>query len=197
MAAALAYESLPADARSAWLDALDVDAPTLEVPRVALFAPLLAVESDPARRERIEAQIAADPHARPAGYGEAQALHGVGADGTHACVLVAPLYLDFVQVLECRYTPGGGFVSARHDPLRHGGDLTPFCDVDGVTVEPTPLRVVIEELAHAVLAGRRRQQAAPPALASFAHLFGPDRDELEGDLPSLEADGEEPASNGA
>src|SRR5580704_8351970 len=97
MAAALAYESLPDDSRDAWLDALDADAPTLEVPRVALYAPLLAVESDPARRERIEERIATDPHARPAGYGEAQALCGVGADGTHACVIVAALYLDFVQ----------------------------------------------------------------------------------------------------
>jgi hypothetical protein len=202
MAAALAYESLPPEARDAWLDALDADAPTLDVPRVALFAPLLAVESDLGRRGRIEARIAADPHARPAGYGEAQALRGVADDGTHACVLVAALYLDFVQVLECRYTPGGGFLSVRHDPLRHAGDLTPVCDVDGVLVEPTPLRVVIEELAHAVLADRRRQQATPPALASFAHLFGPDLDELEEDLPELsaeglEADGEGPASGGA
>jgi hypothetical protein len=202
MAAALAYESLPPEARDAWLDALDADAPTLDVPRVALFAPLLAVESEPGRRERIEARIAADPHARPAGYGEAQALRGVADDGTHACVLVAALYLDFVQVLECRYTPSGGFLTVRHDPLRHAGDLTPVCDVDGVLVEPTPLRVVIEELAHAVLADRRRQQATPPALASFAHLFGPDLDELEEDLPelsadALEADGEGPASGGA
>jgi hypothetical protein len=185
MAAALAYESLPADARDAWLDALDADAPSVEVPRVALFAPLLAVESEPGRRARIEARIASDPHARPAGYGEAQALRGVAADGTHACVLVAALYLDFVQVLECRYTPSGGFVTVRHDPLRHSGDLTPFCDVDGVVVEPTPLRIVIEELAHAVLADRRRQQATPPALASFAHLFGPHVDEVE-DLDELD-----------
>ncbi len=186
MAAALAYESLPADSRDAWLDALDVDAPTLEVPRVALYAPLLAVESEPARRERIEARIASDPHARPAGYGEAQALRGVGADGTHACVIVAALYLDFVQVIACRYTPGGGFVTVRHDPLRHAGDLTLMGEVDGVTVEPTPLRVVIEELALAILADRRRNQATPPGLASFAHLFGPDLDDAEGDGPPSE-----------
>jgi hypothetical protein len=181
MAAALAYESLPPESRDAWLDALDADAPTLEVPQVALFAPLLAVESDPGRRARIETRIASDPHARPAGYGEAQALRGVGPDGTHACVIVAALYLDFVQMIECRYTPGGGFVSVRHDPLRHAGDLTPVYDVDGVTVEPTPLRIVIEELAHAVLADRRRQQTTPPALASFAHLFGPHLEDIDDD----------------
>jgi hypothetical protein len=173
MAAALAYESLPAAARDAWLDAIDADAPTLEVPRVALYAPLLAVESEPSRRRRIEARIAEDPHARPAGYGQAQALRGVGPDGTHACVIVSALYLDFVQVIACRYTPSGGFVTVRHDPLRHAGELTPVCEVDGVAVEPTPLRVVIEELAHAVLADKRKQRTTPPALVSFAHLFGP------------------------
>jgi hypothetical protein len=181
MAAALAYESLPPEARDAWLDALDADAPTLEVPQVALFAPLLAVESDPGRRVRIETRIASDPHARPAGYGEAQALRGVASDGTHACVIVAALYLDFVQMIECRYTPSGGFVTVRHDPLRHAGDLTPVYDVDGIVVEPTPLRVVIEELAHAVLADRRREQTTPSALASFAHLFGPRLDDADDD----------------
>lgn len=181
MAAAFAYESLPPDARDAWLDALDADAPTLEVPQVALYAPLLAVESEPGRRGRIEACIASDPHARPAGYGEAQALRGVAPDGTHACVIVAALYLDFVQVIACRYTPSGGFVTVRHDPLRHAGELTLVCDVDGIPVEPTPLRVVIEELAHAVLADRRRQATTPPALASFAHLFGPHFDDTEAD----------------
>jgi hypothetical protein len=185
MAAALAYESLPPEARDAWLDALDVDAPTLEVPQVALFAPLLAVESDAGRRERIEARIASDPHPRRAGYGDAQALRGVAPDGTHACVIVAALYLDFVQMIECRYTPSGGFVTVRHDPLRHVGTLTPVYDVDGVVVEPTPLRIVIEELAHAVLADRRRHQTTPPALASFAHLFGPHLDEVDDDDPRL------------
>jgi hypothetical protein len=183
MAAALAYESLTADARDAWLDALDADAPTLEVPQVALYAPLLAVESEPSRRDRIERCIVADPHARPAGYGEAQALRGVAPDGTHACVIVAALYLDFVQVIVCRYTPSGGFFTVRHDPMRHAAELTPVVEVDGVAVEPTPLRVVIEELAHAILADRRRDAATPPALASFAHLFGPhldDADDAEG-----------------
>src|SRR5580692_1948223 len=60
MAAALAYESLPGDARDAWLDALEADAPMLDVPPVALYAPLLAVESEPGpRRARIDAVIAA------------------------------------------------------------------------------------------------------------------------------------------
>jgi hypothetical protein len=178
MAAALAYESLPEDARDAWLDALEADAPTLDVPPVALYAPLLAVESEPGpRRERIEAVITASSTALVAGGREPVALRGVGSDGAHACVIVAPLYLQFVQVLSCRYTPGGGFLTVQHDPMRHVDDVAPISDFDGVSIEPTPLRVVVEELAHAILADKREHRATPPALASFAHLFAPDLDE--------------------
>jgi hypothetical protein len=178
MAAALAYESLPEDARDAWLDALEADAPTLDVPPVALYAPLLAVESEPGpRRARIHAVIAASSIALVACGREPMALRGVGSDGAHACVIVAPLYLQFVQVLSCRYTPGGGFLAVEHDPMRHADDVAPISDFDGVSIEPTPLRVVVEELAHAILADKREHRATPPALASFAHLFAPDLDE--------------------
>jgi len=184
LAAALAYDSLPPEGRDAWLDALASDAPALAVPTVALYAPLLAVESESGRRRRIEAALAADPGPRSGSGSETRALLGVGRDGTHACVIVAPLYLDFVQVLCCRYTPSGGFVTASHDPLRHTGDLGPLHDVDGVPVEPTPLRVVVEELAHAILADKRSQRATPAALASFTHLFAPHLDDAEGAAPT-------------
>lgn len=177
MAAALAYESLPPEAREAWLDALRADGAEVDVPAIALYAPLLAVESDPARRVRIESAISAHRE----GGGEApvapaHALRGVAPDGTHACVLIAPVYLDFVQVLSCRYTPARGFIAVNHDPLRHSGDLSPIREVDGVSVEPTPLRVVVEELAHAILADKREQRQTPAALAAVAHLFAPEAD---------------------
>jgi hypothetical protein len=174
MAAALAYESLPDEGRDAWLDALDSDAPHLGVPFVALYAPLLAVETSETRRARIEERVSADHPSRGAPVGQPRALHGVADDGTHACVLIAPLYLDFVQVFSCRYTPQGGFVAATHDPLRHTGELGPMTEFEGVAVEPTPLRVVVEELAHAILADKREQRVTPAALTSFAHLFVPD-----------------------
>jgi hypothetical protein len=183
-AAALAYESLPAEGRDAWLDALDAEAAALEVPTVALYAPLLAVEMDGERRSRIQVALSANPVPRTDGPDHARALRGVARDGTHACVLVAPLYLDFVQVLRCRYTPSGGFLSVHHDPFRHAGDLPPLREVDGVAVEPTPLRVVVEELAHAILADRRERRVTPSALTSFAHLFGPHLDDAEGAEPS-------------
>jgi hypothetical protein len=178
MAAALAYESLPDEGRDAWLDALDSDAPTINVPRIALYAPLLAVESVDARRARIESALEGDTSTGPSGF-EIAALRGVGEDGKHVCAIVSPLYLDFVQVLVCRYTPQGGFVTVRHEPLKHVDEIVAGSDgkIDGVTVEPTPLRVVVEELAHAVLADRREQRETPQVLTSFAHLFGPHLDD--------------------
>jgi hypothetical protein len=182
MAAALAYESLPDQGRDAWLDALETDSPTLDVPKVALYAPLLAVEADESRRSRIETVLATDDTGlTPAAA--TRAARGVAPDGKHVCMIVSPLYLDFVQVLVCHYTPTGGFFSVRHDPLRHSGEFPlEQSKVDDVATEPTPLRVVVEELAHAILADRRNSREAPPALASFAHLFGPhldDSDRLE------------------
>ncbi|HEY4016807.1 MAG TPA: hypothetical protein VGM06_25905 [Polyangiaceae bacterium] len=184
MAAALAYEALPPEGRDAWLDALEVDAPALGVPTVALYAPILATESDPVRRGRIRSALESEPVQRTDGPNDARALRGVARDGTHACVLVAPLYLDFVQVLTCRYTPGGGFLAVRHDPFCHASDVPPLRDVEGLAVEPTPLRVVVEELAHAILADRRAHRATPLALASFAHLFGPHLDAVDEDRPT-------------
>ncbi len=181
IAAAIAYESLSADARRAWLDALDDDAPAIPVPAVALYAPLLAVESDELRRSRIEAAIAADPATHQPSLIETLALRGVARDGTHVCIVVAPVYLDFVQVLRCKYTPSGGFVMVRHDPLRHTSDVAADRDVEGVAVEPTPLQIVVEELAHAILADRREHRVTPEALASFAHLFAAHVDDSLGD----------------
>jgi hypothetical protein len=61
--------------------------------------------------------------------------------------------------------------------------VPPLGDVDGVAVEPTPLRIVVEELAHAILADKREQRVTPAALASFAHLFGPHLDDGENAEP--------------
>jgi hypothetical protein len=59
IAASHVYGALSCEGRDAWLDALEEDAPKLGVPKVALYAPLLSVESDPARIDRIRAVVAA------------------------------------------------------------------------------------------------------------------------------------------
>jgi hypothetical protein len=173
LAAAIAYRELDGGARDHWLSALEQDAVRLKVPRIAVYAPLLAVESDPERRMRITDAIgpvdaAATPRNAP------QGLCGRLSDGSSVAVLITPLYLDFVQVLACSYRMEAGFGWVRHDPIvdrrqapRHGERI------DGALIERTPLKSLIDDLAHAVLAHKRSGRDLPEALRVFADLFGP------------------------
>jgi hypothetical protein len=173
LAAAIAYQELDGGARDHWLSALEQDAARLNVPRIAVYAPLLAVESDPERRARITDAIGpVDATATP--RFAAQGLLGKAADGSSVAVLITPLYLDFVQVLACSYRIDRGFGWVRHDPivdrrqaLRHGERI------EGTLVERTPLKSLIDDLAHAVLAHKRSGRELPQALRVFADLFGP------------------------
>ena len=173
LAAAIAYRELDGGARDHWLSALEQDAARLKVPRIAVYAPLLAVESDPERRTRITDAIGPmDASATP--RFASQGLSGKLADGSRLAVLITPLYLDFVQVLACSYRVERGFGWVRHDPivdrrhaLRHGERI------EGALVERTPLKSLIDELAHAVLAHKRSGRELPEALRVFADLFGP------------------------
>jgi hypothetical protein len=183
LAAAMTYGALEEAARDAWLDALDADRAEIDVPVVALYAPLLAVETDAARRARIEQAMGAGLGKRaPA----TTALRATTASGDVVCAVATPLYLEFVELLVCRYRPDHGVVSAHHDPFRHESQVEPAVLTvvpEPIVLERAPLRVVIEELAHAVVADRRDGRAAPPELARFADLFGPDLDEEE-DCPA-------------
>jgi hypothetical protein len=180
MAAALAYEALPPEGRDAWLDALAADAPGLGVPLVALYAPLLGVESDEARRARMLRTLETD--AAPVAVRRLRALHAVAPGGEHVCAILTPLYLDFVELLVCRYDPDSGVTSARRDPVRHVSELvrdaTPGAPtsytVDGIAAFEAPVQHVIEGLAHAVVADRRGGRDAPSVLTGYAHLFGTD-----------------------
>jgi hypothetical protein len=166
LAAALAYEALDDVGRRAWLDALDEDAPSLEVPPIALYAPLLAVETDDERRTRIELAVGETSLDR-----SAHALVG-GEENERVCVISVPLYLSFVEVLVCRYSQEGGVVAAHHEPLRHRDDVHLL--VEDEKLAPASIRSVIDELAHAVLADKREGRPSPLPLAAFAHLFGLD-----------------------
>jgi hypothetical protein len=173
LAAAMAYKELDAAARDTWLSALEQDALRVRVPKIAVYAPLLAVESDPRRRARITDAIGpleaeATPHI--SAYG----LSGVAEDGVRLATIVTPLYLDFVQVLACAYRLRDGFSWVKHDPIVDrrrapcaGGELA------GVLLESTPLKPLIDELAHVVLAHKRSGRKLPEALRVFADLFTP------------------------
>jgi hypothetical protein len=168
-AAALAYQSLPGDGRDAWLDALDADAPQVAVPKIALYAPLLAVEVDDARRERIAQSVSgAAKRSTPP-----QALVGwVGRE--RVCLIVSPLYLDFVELLLCRYDQDEGIHDARHEWLVHKSEVATCARELGVTMVEAPLPQVVEELAHAVVADRRAGRDAPSELMRYIDLFAPD-----------------------
>lgn len=180
IAAAHVYRDLVPGARDAWLDALTEDSPALSVPAVAVYAPLLAVEADPGRRARMEDAISAD---LGAGLDQrrARALRGIARDGARVVALVSPLYLNFVEVLWCRYFVDEGFVWVRHDSLLGDEDAPADGSTeDDVVLERTPITPVIEELAHAVLAQRRHGRELPQSLHLFAHLFDA---RVDDDLP--------------
>jgi hypothetical protein len=170
LAAAHVYADLTPAARVAWLDALAEDAPRLDVPRVAIYAPLLWVEMDPDRRTRISSCIGDDAtllRRRPFA-----ALRGFADDGARVVALVSPLYLSFVRTLWCRYLPDVGFAWARHDAILNASDAPKDgVIVDHVTLEATPVQLVIEELAHAVLAHGRKGSTLPSSLRHFVDLF--------------------------
>jgi hypothetical protein len=58
LAAAMAYKELDEPSRDRWLGALEHDVPRLDVPLIAVYAPLLAVEVDPARRALVRWALA-------------------------------------------------------------------------------------------------------------------------------------------
>jgi hypothetical protein len=173
LAAAIAYRELDAQGRTSWLNALDQDSVRLKVPRIAVYAPLLAVESDPERRDRITfAMGPAEAEATP--RAAIQALSARRPDGLRIATVIVPLYLDFVQVLACAYRPDRGFSWVRHDPIVELKRApVPGHELEGAVLERTPLKALIDELSHAVLSQRRSGRELPEALRVFADLFGP------------------------
>lgn len=173
LATAIAYRDLTPAGRDYWLAVLEQDQKRLDVPKIALYAPLLAVEFDPARRHRISIAMGpVDLEVTPR-FG-ARGLSGLAPDGTRVAVLITPLYLDFAQVVACGYRTHAGFTWVRHDPIVVVGSVPrPGDRLEGVTLESAPLKALVDDLALAVLAHRRGGRELPEALRMFADLFGP------------------------
>lgn len=171
-AAALAYRELDDRGRDAWIESLSHDAQELGVPRIAVYAPLLAVEADVDRRKRIELALG-DDHLRDRPREPTRALVGQAAGDVRVAVLISPLYMRFVQVLACGYRPGTSIEWVRHDPIVlreaavRAGDR-----VVGAKLEDQPLDGVVDQLALAIVAHGRKAEV-PEALKAFAHVFGP------------------------
>jgi hypothetical protein len=171
--AAHLYAELPSEPRVAWLDALVEDAPKVDVPVAALYGPLLVVEDDPQRRMRICAESGLTPFAADR---VGRALRGSAEDAVVA-VVVQPLYLDFVRVIICRYLRGHGFDVVYQQPLVRDGDVPRVGDrIEGAVLRSACPDAVVDELAHAVVAHRRRKRPLPRPLRAWADLFSPRRD---------------------
>ncbi len=173
LAAAMAYRELDGPSRDVWIAALEHDVDRVAVPRIAVYAPLLAVETDQKRRAAVLAAIGpvhADATPRTAAF----ALSNRADSAARVTAIVAPLYLDFVQVLACAYQRGEMFDWVKHDPIvertraPRPGDI-----VGGVVLEPTPLGTAVDDLAITVVAQTRTGRPIPEALSVFADLFGP------------------------
>jgi len=171
LAAAIAYRELSNEARDEWLAAVEQDADQVDAPRFALFAPLLAVETDPDRSARILVSAGAENEvARPTR--RKSALRGRKPNGDLVATIITPLYLDFVQVLACCYSSSEGIRWVKHDPITsepeapHAGEL-----VAGVRLETTPMRALIDELSMAIWVHERAGREIPEALRLHADLF--------------------------
>jgi hypothetical protein len=173
LAAAQAYQQLDAAGRDEWLKAVDSDLAGLGVPAVAVYSPLLAVESDPQRTATMRQRIARGRAVEPPPSVPRRALLGRLANGVRLGVLVEPLYLQFVQVLACAYVPAQRFTWVRHDPIAldeqapNSGHL-----LEGAVLETVPVRLLVDELARTVVSHRRLGGTLPDALCLFANLFG-------------------------
>jgi hypothetical protein len=183
LAAADLYADLAPPAREAWLDALAEDGPGLSVPLLALYAPLLGVETDPDRRARMEVAVAMGLTSSDVETRLVRALSGMTSSGARVVALIQPVYLRFVRVLWCRYSPDEGIFWARHDSLLADAHAPTTGDtVDGVMLETTPLTPIVEELAHAILAHQRRGAELPASLREFADLFDMDVEAIDGTM---------------
>src|SRR5690606_23965815 len=145
VAAASVYGELDPRGRDAWLDALAEDAPQLDVPKGAVYGPLLAVETDPVRSERIRALtgMSLGPVTRID-----RALIGTAAAGVRIAALVIPLYLDFARLVVCRWVKDVGFDWVRQPPIvRDIGASTGGGIIEGVQLFVSSTESVVDELA--------------------------------------------------
>jgi hypothetical protein len=173
LAAADVYGRLNDAERELWLQALERDVALVGVPPVAVFAPLLAVEANAARRETI---------ARVLSQGRQEELRSptralAGINGKERiAVLVSPLYLDFAQLLACRYQLGERFLWVKQDPIvRTAQAPVAGAVVDGVRLEEVTVAAVVDELAATVVALQRKGKELPEELRWRSDWFSPSR----------------------
>lgn len=171
LAAAMSYREMSGAGREQWLHDLCLEIEHVNVPRIAIFAPLLAVEEDPERRASLLSLLGNYAAEGQLASARQSAFVGRCEDGGRIYVLSTPLYLDFVQVLACNVSQGC-FRWVRHDPILTQARVPrPGARIDGVALEIVPVKVVLDELAEAVLSHQRSGRALPEGLSVLAELL--------------------------
>lgn len=171
MAASALYEGLSAGERDAWLSAIEEEIPEVAVPKVALFAPFLGVETDEARMARMEAHVEGGLFRTTV-----EAFAGTFADGDRALFYVFGRHLDFVETLLCRLAGSAeerslGIRSVVAEALTRRPELPRLISQLGVLLSPVPLDEATVELGHAVVADARNGVSLSPLLTRFTELF--------------------------
>lgn len=177
MAAADVYKRMNDEERDAWLRALERDLASFEVPAVAVYAPLLAVESNEARRTAmVRAMSSSEGQGGELEAGqrvEMRALVG-GERDQRVAVLISSLYLDFAHVVACGYQVAGCFHWVKHDPIVRLSEAPKAgVVVEGIVLEQRCVGAVVDELAETILAHQRTGHALPEALCLFSDWFSP------------------------
>lgn len=173
LAAAEVYSRLSESERDVWLQTLERDVATLGVPPVAVFAPLLAVEANTKRRTMI-ARILEGVRDNDAGKPTRALVAEYGRE--RVAVLVSHLYLDFVQVLACRYQVGERLVWVKQDPIVRSGQAPQSGHLlDGVRLEEVAVSSILDELAATVVALQRKGEQLPEELRWRSDWFSPSR----------------------
>jgi len=181
LGAAFAYETLDGRARTAVIDVLEKDAERLDVPRVAVFAPLLSVERDETRRERIQQAMGDD--VGPGPERPARARMGAAKNGDQVVVAETHVYLDFVRLTICRLDPDRCVRWVQCEPLVHAEDAKQSeFPPDDVALEAVPMGVAIDAIARAIVAQRRRDGELPETLRPLVELFDADLCEASDDI---------------
>jgi hypothetical protein len=172
-AAASLYAELPTDGREAWLEALAEDAPALGIDSAVVYGPLLAVETDESRRERIVRQAGETLAARDE---RPWALAGRAPSGGCIAAIVRPLYPGFARLLVTRFHRAEGVDWIREKSIATQQELPSVgTEVEGCVLERAALDDVIDELAHSVVAHVRAGRVVSDSLRAVAALIVPRR----------------------
>lgn len=167
LACALTYESMSPSARERLIRALEEDAPSLAVSRMAVVAPFLAVEQDPARRARLGAVAGADTSQ---GGRPRLAWRGQGS----WVVIAQPLYSGFVHAFLCDVDEARGIRAVFYEPFLHETAVLDTLSArvpEVASFRACDPRGVIDELAHAILAARRDGSPLPEGTPVLVPLF--------------------------